>query len=153
MIPDGYNTLDPFRKLLLIRSWCPDRTLAQARHYIVESMGMKVSNQVLRSCIPFLNFCYMFFSFSFQFAEAQVLNLEALWEESDNRTPMICFLSMGSDPTESIEKLAKKHGLVCKAISMGQGQEIHARKLLSTAMAEGKNSLSMLKPLKPSLIP
>ncbi|XP_075265378.1 dynein axonemal heavy chain 5-like isoform X2 [Convolutriloba macropyga] len=111
-IPDGYNTLDPFRKLLLIRSWCPDRTLAQARHYIVDSMGEK-------------------------FAEAQILNLENLWEESDNKTPMICFLSMGSDPTESIEKLAKKHGLVCKAISMGQGQEIHARKLLSNAMAEG----------------
>ena len=79
----------------------------------------------------------------FQFAEAQILNLENLWEESDNRTPMICFLSMGSDPTESIEKLAKKHGLSCKAISMGQGQEIHARKLLSNAMAEGQFSLAI----------
>ena len=78
--------------------------------------------------------------FRFQFAEAQILNLENLWEESDNKTPMICFLSMGSDPTESIEKLAKKHGLVCKAISMGQGQEIHARKLLSNAMAEGAHN-------------
>ena len=45
-IPDGYNTLDPFRKLLLIRSWCPDRTLAQARHYIVDSMGEKVINGI-----------------------------------------------------------------------------------------------------------
>ena len=41
-IPDGYNTLDPCRKLLLIRSWCPDRTLASARHYIVDSMGERV---------------------------------------------------------------------------------------------------------------
>jgi dynein heavy chain len=111
-IPDGYNTLDPFRKLLLLRSWCPDRTLAQARHYIIDSMGEK-------------------------YAEAQVLNMEMLLEESDNRTPMICFLSMGSDPTESIEKLAKKMGTTCKPISMGQGQEIHARKLLSSAQADG----------------
>ena len=43
-----------------------------------------------------------------QFAEGVILNLENMWDESDVRTPMICFLSMGSDPTASIEGLAKK---------------------------------------------
>lgn len=34
--PSGYHeSLDVFRKLLLIRSWSPDRTLSQARKYIV----------------------------------------------------------------------------------------------------------------------
>ena len=46
-----------------------------------------------------------------QYAEGVILNLENMWEESDIRTPMICFLSMGSDPTASIEALAKKQRL------------------------------------------
>ena len=86
-IPDGYsNSLDTFRKLLLIRAWCPDRVLPQARKYIAESMGVK-------------------------YAEGVILDMEKMWEESSIRVPMICFLSMGSDPTNSIDFLSKKHGL------------------------------------------
>ena len=65
-----------------------------------------------------------------RFAEGVILNLEATWEESDFKTPMIGLLSMGSDPTSAIEGLAKRHNIECRAISMGQGQEIHARRLL-----------------------
>ena len=65
------------------RSWCPDRTLSQARKYVEESIGKK-------------------------YAEGVILNLQETWEESDIRTPMICFLSMGSDPTNNIESLAKR---------------------------------------------
>uniref|UniRef100_A0A3B4Z926 Dynein axonemal heavy chain 8 n=1 Tax=Stegastes partitus TaxID=144197 RepID=A0A3B4Z926_9TELE len=112
VIPDGYNSLDVFHKLLLIRSWCPDRTLSQARKYVADSMGMR-------------------------FAEPVILNLHNTWAESDPRTPLICFLSMGSDPTQQIEALAKKLNLECRAISMGQGQEVHARKLVQTSMTQG----------------
>ncbi|XP_073486924.1 dynein axonemal heavy chain 5-like [Aquarana catesbeiana] len=112
-LPDGYDSLlDTFRKLLLIRSWCPDRTIAQARHYIAESLGVK-------------------------YAEGFVLDMEAMWAESDCRTPLTCFLSMGSDPTENIERLAKSKNAPCRAISMGQGQEVHARRLLSQSMQDG----------------
>ena len=37
--------------------------------------------------------------------------MEGMWEESDVRTPMVCLLSMGSDPTSSIEALAKRKNL------------------------------------------
>ena len=68
------------------------------------------------------------------YAEGVILDLEKTWEESDPRTPLICFLSMGSDPTNNIEGLAKKLKLECHAISMGQGQEVHARRLLQQSM-------------------
>jgi len=62
--------------------------------------------------------------------------LEAMHEESRPDTPLICFLSMGSDPTPSIEQLAKKLEIMCNSVSMGQGQEVHARRLLTSAKTE-----------------
>ncbi|KAI8811565.1 dynein heavy chain and region D6 of dynein motor-domain-containing protein [Cladochytrium replicatum] len=113
MLPSGYqNSLDPFRRLLLIRSWCLDRTVMMAKQYIASSLTTK-------------------------FAESQILDLDALLGESDTRTPMICLLSTGSDPSADIENLAKKYKADIKAISMGQGQEVHARKLLNAFMANG----------------
>uniref|UniRef100_A0A8C0FTI7 Dynein axonemal heavy chain 5 n=1 Tax=Bubo bubo TaxID=30461 RepID=A0A8C0FTI7_BUBBB len=113
LVPSGYGqSLDCFRHLLLIRSWCPDRTIAQARKYIIDTMGEK-------------------------YAEGVILDLEKTWEESDPRTPLICFLSMGSDPTDSIIALGKKMKTETRYVSMGQGQEIHARKLLQQTMAYG----------------
>lgn len=88
---------------------CPDRTLAQARKYIAETAGEK-------------------------YAEGVILDLEKMWEESDKTTPLICFLSMGADPTSNIEALSKKLKLACSALSMGQGQEVHARRLLQQCM-------------------
>lgn len=113
VIPDGYhNSLDIFRKLLLIRSWCPDRTLLQAKKYISDSIGER-------------------------FNEGVILDLERMFEESEPRVPLVCFLSMGSDPSNGIEQLSKRRSIELKAISMGQGQEVHARRLCNTAMANG----------------
>uniref|UniRef100_A0A6P7GBN3 Dynein heavy chain 8, axonemal-like n=1 Tax=Diabrotica virgifera virgifera TaxID=50390 RepID=A0A6P7GBN3_DIAVI len=112
VIPDGYNSLDTFRKLLMIRAWCPDRTVTQSRKYISNSLGQK-------------------------FAEPVILNMETLFYESRPLTPIICFLSIGSDPTPYIEQLARRLELKVRSISMGQGQEVHARKLMTLAMSEG----------------
>ncbi|RKP21518.1 hypothetical protein ROZALSC1DRAFT_20453 [Rozella allomycis CSF55] len=112
-LPGGYsNTLDSFRKLMLIRSWCLDRTIVSSKQYIADSLGQL-------------------------YAESQVLDLDAMLEESDNRTPLICLLSTGADPTADIESLSKRHKIDMKAISMGQGQEVHARKLMTNYMTNG----------------
>ena len=44
---------------------------------------------------------------------------------------------MGSDPTVQIEALAKKKAIECNLVSMGQGQEIHARRLMTQAYTNG----------------
>jgi dynein heavy chain len=112
-LPDGYdNGLDTFSKTLLIRSWCPDRTLAQSRSYITDSMGER-------------------------FIQAVIADLPAMAEENINRVPLICLLSLGSDPTDDIEKLAKTKNLPCRAVSMGQGQEVHARRYLTQSFEDG----------------
>lgn len=43
----------------------------------------------------------------------------------------------GADPTHQIEELAKKHRVASVGVSMGQGQEIVARKILQSAAADG----------------
>ena len=72
-----------------------------------------------------------------QYADPVLLNLEEMLKESTVRVPLICLLSMGSDPTNQICDLAKKMSLECRCISMGQGQEVHARRLLSLAKEQG----------------
>ncbi|KAJ8670776.1 hypothetical protein QAD02_002035, partial [Eretmocerus hayati] len=112
VIPDGYDSLDTFRRLLIVRAWAMDRALSQSKIYIANSLGKR-------------------------FAEPVIALLDVLHSESRPNTPMIGFLSMGSDPTPSIEQLAKKLELKCKSISMGQGQEVHARKLMESAVKDG----------------
>merc|ERR550532_2511802 len=98
-VPCGYNsTLDVFRKLLLIRAWCPDRTLSQARKYIFDSLGA-------------------------EYLESSVLDLESMLEESDNRIPLVCLLSTGSDPSANIESIAKVRCQEMHQLALGQGQE------------------------------
>ncbi len=50
---------------------------------------------------------------------------------------MCGLLSMGADPTPAIEQAARKLKINLGMVSMGQGQEIHARRLLKAALVEG----------------
>ena len=108
----NYSGLDSFRKLLLIRSWCPDRTLSQAKKYIQMSLGAA-------------------------FLENNVLDLEKLSEETDIKTPLICLLSTGSDPCNQIDTIARNKMQEYRQIAMGQGQEEVARKMITEALLHG----------------
>ncbi|CAF4400423.1 unnamed protein product [Rotaria socialis] len=66
--------LDKFCRLLLIRSITPAHFVKSVNDYIIDSLVPKYGEDV-------------------------VLDMEKMWNESDKGSPMICFLSMGSDPT------------------------------------------------------
>lgn len=120
LIQDNYWKLPKKSIQFYCRSWCPDRVIYQSRKYIAHSIGPK-------------------------YAEPVIMNYETIFEESRPNTPLICFLSMGSDPTPNIEILAKRNMFSCRSISMGQGQEVHARKLLAKTMAEVSKFLKVAK--------
>eukprot|EP00698_Gefionella_okellyi_P018829 TRINITY_DN568_c0_g1_i2.p1 TRINITY_DN568_c0_g1~~TRINITY_DN568_c0_g1_i2.p1 ORF type:complete len:4478 (+),score=1217.70 TRINITY_DN568_c0_g1_i2:54-13487(+) len=112
-LPDNYDSrLDSFRRLLLIRAFCEDRTTLAASAYIMETLGAR-------------------------YVEPLPLDWEGLYHETDERTPVVCLLSPGADPATTIEQLAKKMKQECKSVSMGQGQDVHARRLIQQHMHSG----------------
>ncbi|KAG9395874.1 Dynein heavy chain and region D6 of dynein motor [Carpediemonas membranifera] len=112
VVPGLEDKLTPFHKLLLVRCMREDRTMLAATGYIISSLGQR-------------------------YAEGQPLNIEATWQESSPKVPLLCILSLGSDPTSQIEAVAKKQKIPISAISMGQGQEIHARRLFKQCVEQG----------------
>jgi dynein heavy chain len=43
-----------------------------------------------------------------EYGEVFILDLDATWAESEPRTPLICILSIGSDPSPQVTALAKQ---------------------------------------------
>lgn len=46
-----------------------------------------------------------------EYSEMKILDLDATWSESEPRTPLVCILSIGSDPTSQIATLAKNKNI------------------------------------------
>ena len=72
-----------------------------------------------------------------RFVDSRPLDLRAVEEEASCRSPIIAILSQGSDPTALIMDLARKKKKTVKSISLGQGQEPAARKLINTGVTQG----------------
>jgi dynein heavy chain len=107
--------IGPFFKLLLVRSLRMDRAILTAKEFIRETpvMGQYYVDPVTDTT-------------------------EMLYEEMVADTPVIFLLSRGADPTESIEALAKKRKFPPPAvISLGEGQDVIAKKQLEVAAKEG----------------
>jgi dynein heavy chain len=112
-VPDFQDKITKFEKMCVVKALRQDRTMVAAQEYITEAIGGR-------------------------FVESVPLNMENTWAQTTAFVPVICLLSPGADPTKLIEELAKRKKIKMMGVSMGQGQEIIARKYLTTATTEGQ---------------
>jgi dynein heavy chain len=107
--------IGPFYKLLLVRSLRMDRCMLMCKWFVrhIEEMGPA-------------------------FVEPVTDTIESIYDGMVSQTPVIFLLSIGADPTEAIEGLARKRKLPSPAvISMGEGQEPVAVKAMQAGAANG----------------
>ena len=108
----GNIQLNDFERLLLVRSFRDDRALLAAQTYIANAIGQR-------------------------FIDSRPLDVRTVEEEASCRCAIIAVLSPGSDPTGLITELARKMKRQVRSISLGQGQEPAARKLITAGVTQG----------------
>ncbi|KAF4721560.1 hypothetical protein FOZ63_008574, partial [Perkinsus olseni] len=106
------SRLDPLQKLLLVRALRGDRILPAVGRFVTAKMGPR-------------------------FVEPPNFDLEAIYDESDARIPLVFVLSPGMDPTPLLRGLAVSRGTEWKTISLGQGQAPKAEAMLRHGVAAG----------------
>lgn len=108
-VPHTGEDFSVFHRLLLVTAIRPDRTLRAAIHFIEATVGH-------------------------HFALPPTVNFYSLADESNLKTPIICFVDSGSDPTATIAEAAVSRQVHLEVISMGKGQEARAKKLIESRL-------------------
>ncbi|XP_050088792.1 dynein axonemal heavy chain 10 [Anopheles aquasalis] len=114
--PGGFEErMTPYDHLLLMRCLRVDRVYRMLNNYVAQTMGE-------------------------EYITPPILSFDAIYEQSAATTPVVFILSPGSDPTNDLMKLADRCGFGGTKfwhISLGQGQEPAALKLLHAALEQG----------------
>uniref|UniRef100_A0A8W7PMI7 AAA+ ATPase domain-containing protein n=1 Tax=Anopheles coluzzii TaxID=1518534 RepID=A0A8W7PMI7_ANOCL len=108
--------MSPYDHLLLMRCLRVDRVYRMLNNYVAQTMGE-------------------------EFITPPILSFDSIYEQSTASTPVVFILSPGSDPTSDLMKLADRCGFggtKFKHISLGQGQEGAALRLLYAALDQGQ---------------
>jgi len=108
------NACNELQRMLIVRSLRPDRVAFCATSFIVNNLGSR-------------------------FVEPPVLDMKAVMEDSNTRTPLIFVLSPGVDPTSALLQLAESSNMSNKfhALSLGQGQAPIATRMIKEGVHEG----------------
>jgi dynein heavy chain, axonemal len=111
---DFSEQFSSFQRMMMLRCFRTDRIILAINSYVTEIMGE-------------------------EFITPPVVNFKAVLDDTEPQIPVVFMLSPGSDPTGELMKLAEKEGKLerFKFISLGQGQEGMAMKLLTESIEQG----------------
>ncbi|KAJ9535032.1 hypothetical protein QJQ45_029705, partial [Haematococcus lacustris] len=129
-LPGLWNSLDSFRKLLIVRCIRPDKVVPAVQDFVETQLGKK-------------------------YVEPPAFNLSACYADSSPTTPLIFVLSAGSDPTAALLQFAGEKNMASRltAVSLGQGQGPKAAALIAEGIASGAWVLLQNCHLAPSWMP
>jgi len=116
-LPRSCRDISAFHRMFLLRVLRPDRIGASLTSFVSENLGN-------------------------DFVEQEPFNMDKCYEESVASTPFFFVLFPGTDPTPTVEALARKLGITeangrLVNISMGQGQEQVALNALNKGAKDG----------------
>jgi len=129
-LPGLYNSLDSFRKLLILRCFRPDKVLPAIQEFVQVNLGKK-------------------------YVDSPPFDLQACYNDSSPTTPLIFVLSPGSDPTAALSQFAASVGMGSRisAVSLGQGQGAKAAALVTEGANIGNWVILQNCHLAPSWMP
>jgi len=114
-LPAPYNTqLNPFQKAMLIQVLNSMKLICGVKEFVKTELGA-------------------------HFIESPLFDLVGCLEDSSNVTPIIFVLSPGADPIAYLIALAEAKGMKDKfrQISLGQGQNVIAERLIDEGQEQG----------------
>jgi dynein heavy chain, axonemal len=112
-LPGEWQTgVDDLQRMLLLRVFRPDRVVHSARKFVAKNLGPT-------------------------FVEPPPMDLTQIYADSTPTSPVIFVLSTGVDPSSMLRQLAGQMNVAVEEISLGQGQEGPARRLLAAGVARG----------------
>ena len=113
-----------FLKLLLVRSLREDRTILCVNDFIRATEYVETAGGRLPAMGP-------------KYVEPVTDTVDMVYAESTALVPTVYLLSLGADPTDTIESLARRKKRENQCVSMGEGQEPVAMRAINTAVVNG----------------
>jgi dynein heavy chain, axonemal len=110
----GWDQIEEFKKLLIIRSLRPEQLVFSVVQYVSEQLGKF-------------------------YEEAATATMDDVFSDSDCKTPVIFILSQGADPSDQLIKFSRDKSMdsTFAPLSLGQGQGRKAEELIERAKKAG----------------
>jgi len=110
--PELAQKYNSFQRMLILRCLRGDKIVPAMQTFVIEKLGE-------------------------QFIKPPPFDLNLIYKDSSNTTPLIFVLSPGSDPKSALDKYAESRKKEIQGVSLGQGQGPKAEKMIKEALETG----------------